>query len=113
MPITSLTCSPSPALENHPMVLKEMELANRKPSCGTPLKRAKQLLSIAKANFGDIDGKTANGLVRYSEKYEILSVIDSEQAGRDAGVVLGNPPNGIPICRDLDDALARADSLAR
>jgi len=60
------------------------------------------------ANFGAIDGKTANGLVRHSEKYEILSVIDSQRAGLDAGVVLGEEPNGIPICRDLADALAHA-----
>ncbi|MGB6639885.1 MAG: DUF1611 domain-containing protein [Thermoanaerobaculia bacterium] len=60
------------------------------------------------ANFGCIDGKTANGLVRHSEKYEILSVIDSERAGFDAGVVLGEEPNGIPICRDLADSLAHA-----
>ena len=60
------------------------------------------------ANFGAIDGKTANGLVRHSELYRILSVIDSEKAGLDAGAVLGEPPNGIPICRDLADALARA-----
>ena len=37
--------------------------------------------------FGEQDGKTANGLVRHSEKYEILSVIDSRQAGVDAGHV--------------------------
>lgn len=36
-------------------------------------------------NFGGIDGKTANGLVRHSEKYQILSVIDGGKAGRDAG----------------------------
>ncbi len=59
-------------------------------------------------NFGAIDGKTANGLVRHSEIYRILSVIDGEKAGLDAGVVLGEPPNGIPVCRDLADALARA-----
>jgi len=29
------------------------------------------------ARFGTDDGKTANGLVRHSEKYEILSVVDS------------------------------------
>jgi len=63
------------------------------------------------ANFGAIDGKTANGLVRHSELYEILSVIDSEQAGRDAGVVLGEAANGIPICRDLADALAHAGGV--
>ncbi len=62
------------------------------------------------ANFGAIDGKTANGLVRHSELYRILSVIDSEKAGLDTGVVLGEPPKGIPICRDLADALARADT---
>ena len=63
------------------------------------------------ANFGAIDGKTANGLVRHSEKYRIVSVIDSEKAGLDAGVVLGEKPNAIPICRDLADALAHADEM--
>lgn len=60
------------------------------------------------ANFGRVDGKTANGLVRHSERYRILSVIDSEQAGQDAGMVLDGTANGIPICRDLADAVERA-----
>jgi len=60
------------------------------------------------ANFGRIDGKTANGLVRYSERYEILSVIDSEKAGLDAGTVLGDAPNGIPVSVDLDASIALA-----
>jgi uncharacterized NAD-dependent epimerase/dehydratase family protein len=63
------------------------------------------------ANFGEIDGKTANGLVRHSEKYRIVSVIDSKQAGLDAGVVLGEQPNGIPVCRDLNDALTFTESV--
>ncbi len=62
------------------------------------------------ANFGAIDGKTANGLVRHSEKYKILSVIDSEKTGLESGVVLGDKPNAIPICRNLADALAHAGS---
>lgn len=66
---------------------------------------------FCEANFGDIDGKTANGLVRHSEKYQILSVIDSQQAGADAGVVLDQIPNGIPICRDLTDAMATAETI--
>jgi len=57
-------------------------------------------------NFGAVDGKTANGLVRHSERYEILSVIDSEKAGRDAGEVLGDPANGIPVLASLDEAIA-------
>jgi uncharacterized NAD-dependent epimerase/dehydratase family protein len=60
------------------------------------------------ANFGASDGKTANGLVRYSEKYEILSVIDSTKAGLDAGAVLDGKPNGIPLCANLADAIALA-----
>ena len=63
------------------------------------------------ANFGAIDGKTANGLVRQSERYKILSVIDSTKAGLDAGMVLDNEPNAIPICRDLASALTLAGTV--
>jgi uncharacterized NAD-dependent epimerase/dehydratase family protein len=70
--------------------------------------RAATAIVYCEANFGALDGKTANGLVRHSETYEILSVIDSEQAGFDSGVVLGDEPNAIPILRDLADAVAHA-----
>lgn len=63
------------------------------------------------ANFGAIDGKTANGLVRYSEKYDVLSVIDSEKAGLDTGMVLDDAPNGIPICVDLADSMEQAGGV--
>lgn len=58
--------------------------------------------------FGEQDGKTANGLVRHSEKYEILSVIDSSRAGLDAGEFLDGTPNGIPILTGLPEAIAHA-----
>jgi len=73
--------------------------------------RTATAIVYCEANFGAIDGKTANGLVRHSELYKILSIIDSEQAGLDAGVVLGEEPKAIPICRDLADALARAEGI--
>jgi len=63
------------------------------------------------ANFGAIDGKTANGLVRHSERYKILSVIDSEKAGLDSGTVLDGEPNGIPICRNLAESLENAATV--
>lgn len=63
------------------------------------------------ANFGSSDGKTANGLVRHSKKYKILTVVDSTKAGLDAGEVLGDGPNGIPICRDLTEAVASAGRI--
>ena len=72
--------------------------------------RVATAIVYCEGNFGDIDGKTANGLIRRSEKYRILSVIDSEQAGLDSGMVLDNTPNAIPICRDLADSLAQAES---
>lgn len=52
--------------------------------------------------FARIDGKTANGLVRASEKYRIVAVIDSTLAGQDAGMVLDDIPTGIPIIASLD-----------
>ncbi len=58
-------------------------------------------------NFGELDGKTANGLVRRSEKYRILAVIDSKKARLDAGQVLDGVPNGIPIAADMNDAIRR------
>ncbi|MDH5547032.1 MAG: DUF1611 domain-containing protein [Gammaproteobacteria bacterium] len=60
-------------------------------------------------NFGDLDGKTANGLVRHSEKYKILSVIDSDKAGLDTGMVLDGKPNAIPIFGNLKDSLAHTE----
>ena len=61
--------------------------------------------------FGEQDGKTANGLVRHSEKYEILSVIDSTHAGADAGLVLDGTPNGIPVLATLTESLAHAGQV--
>lgn len=58
--------------------------------------------------FGEQDGKTANGLVRHSEKYEILSVIDSTHAGADAGMLLDGTANGIPLLDGLATAIAHA-----
>ena len=60
---------------------------------------------FCEGNFAEIDGKTANGLVRQSERYEITSVIDSTKAGRDAGEVLDGVRNGIPVVADLAAAL--------
>jgi uncharacterized NAD-dependent epimerase/dehydratase family protein len=55
--------------------------------------------------FGKIDGKVANGLARYSGKYKILGIIDSTKAGLDAGEYLDGTKNGIPIFRNMDDAI--------
>ena len=56
-------------------------------------------------NFGRMDGKTANGLVRYSNKYKIFGVIDSTLAGEDAGNVLDDSSNGISIYKNIRECL--------
>ena len=81
-----------------------------RPRTGIGRKRVPTAVVYCEANFGAVDGKTANGLVRRSEKYRILSVIDSEKTGLDSGIVLGEKPNGIPICSNLTDAMAHAGS---
>ncbi|RSL33035.1 DUF1611 domain-containing protein [Salibacterium salarium] len=57
------------------------------------------------ANFGTMDGKTANGLVRNSKNYDIVGVIDSTKNERDAGEVIEGKKNGIPIFKSLEEAL--------
>lgn len=59
--------------------------------------------------FTEQDGKTANGLVRFSERYDILSVIDSRYRGEDAGSRLDAIPNGIPVVASLAEALVKAE----
>ena len=66
-------------------------------------------------HFATTEGKTAHGLVRHTERYRVVAVIDSQLAGRDAGDYLDGVANGIPIVGGLDEALdaarARPDFL--
>lgn len=56
--------------------------------------------------FGSMDGKTANGLVRESGMYDIVGIIDSTKAGLDAGEFLDQKKNGIPIFKSIEEALS-------
>lgn len=86
--------------------------SRRDDSFGAPSKPTRPTaVVLCEGNFGRIDGKTANGLVRHSDRYEILSIIDSRLAGCDAGEVLDGVTNGIPIVLDLAEALLQAEPL--
>ncbi|QGH33289.1 DUF1611 domain-containing protein [Gracilibacillus salitolerans] len=61
--------------------------------------------------FGTMDGKTANGLVRNSRKFDIVGVIDSTKVGIDAGECLVGEKNGIPIFKSLIHALENLQSV--
>ena len=67
----------------------------------------KTALVYCENQFGRVDGKTAAALVRHSEIYTIVGVIDSSLTGKDAGGELGEEKSGIPIFASLDDALGK------
>lgn len=55
--------------------------------------------------FNTPNGKTAHGLVRFTERYEIIGVLDEKYTGEDAGEVLDGRSNGIPVFKDFETAI--------
>lgn len=56
-------------------------------------------------------GKTAHGLIRGSSRYNVVSVIDSQDAGKDAGIQLDGLFRQIPICDSLESALNQGNQV--
>jgi uncharacterized NAD-dependent epimerase/dehydratase family protein len=59
-------------------------------------------------SFNTPNGKTAHGLVRFSRRFNILSIIDSKYHGEDSGMILDGKPNHIPIETDLEKSVQMA-----
>ena len=53
------------------------------------------------------NGKTAHGLVRHTDRYEIMGVVDSTAPAGDAGEILDGKKRGIPIFSSLEDAYSK------
>lgn len=81
---------------------RKQEIEN-KPKAGQKI----TALIYCENQFGLVDGKTAAALVRHSETYKIVGVIDGSLTGKDAGEELGGEKNGIPIFASLKDALSQ------
>lgn len=64
----------------------------------------KALVYCEKA-FTTTNGKTAHGLIRFTERYEVVGLIDSNFAGMDAGKVLDGKANQIPVFGSVQEAL--------
>ena len=62
-------------------------------------------LVLAPGHFNPDRAKTAYGLVRGSERFRILGVIDSEQSGLDAGEVVDGINRSIPVFESVKHAL--------
>ena len=58
---------------------------------------------LAEGVLGSTYGKTANGLVRYTRRYNVKAVIDSTKAGKEAGTVVEGRRKGIPVVGGVDD----------
>jgi uncharacterized NAD-dependent epimerase/dehydratase family protein len=58
--------------------------------------------------FGTPNGKTAHGLVRRTDRYRVLSVVDSRHAGNDAGMFLDGRSRGIPVYGRVEEAAEKA-----
>jgi uncharacterized NAD-dependent epimerase/dehydratase family protein len=61
---------------------------------------------LADQLFETVNAKTSHGLVRGTDRFRILGVIDGSCAGRDAGEVLDGKPRGIPVFASIGAALA-------
>lgn len=53
-----------------------------------------------------VDAKTAHGLIRGTDRYNIVAVIDPVHAGKDAGTVLDGKHRSIPVYATVADAKA-------
>jgi uncharacterized NAD-dependent epimerase/dehydratase family protein len=53
--------------------------------------------------------KTCHGLLRGSERFEVLAVIDAEHAGKDAGLVMDGIALGIPVLASVDAFFAATE----
>jgi len=61
---------------------------------------------FAEGSFGQTSGKTANGVVDHSTIFDVGAVVDSTQAGKDAGEELDSPySTHVPIVASIDEAL--------
>ncbi len=65
-------------------------------------------LVLAPQTFNFDRAKTAFGLVRGSDRFQIVGVVDPDQAGQDAGTVVDGTPRGIPIYASVAEACAQA-----
>ncbi len=69
---------------------------------------------IITAGFLDTNsGKTAHGLIRGTDRYNIIGVIDHKSAGKDAGEVLDGRHRNIPVYASVDEFAKASKETAK
>ena len=62
----------------------------------------KKAIVYCEGAFNTPNGKTAHGLVRFTERYTVLCVIDSHYSGKDAREVLDGKHGHIPVVANFN-----------
>lgn len=58
------------------------------------------------------DAKTAHGLIRGTERFEIIGIVDcKETAGKDAGEILDGKKRNIPVFENLESAISELSTI--
>lgn len=69
---------------------------------------------IITAGYLDTEhGKTAHGLIRGTERFNILGIIDEKNSGKDAGEVLDGRKRNIPVYSSLKDFQSQSKDKAK
>src|SRR4051812_27329741 len=69
---------------------------------------------VITAGYLDSDsGKTAHGLIRGTERFNIIGVIDEDHAGKDAGEVLDGKKRNIPVYASIPDFIKNSSEKAK
>lgn len=58
------------------------------------------------------NAKTAHGLIRGTERFTVVGVVDAPTAGQDAGVLLDGRARNIPVFASVDEALAQTGPVS-
>jgi uncharacterized NAD-dependent epimerase/dehydratase family protein len=73
----------------------------------------KNAIIITAGLLDSVSGKTAHGLIRGTDRFTILGVIDHLQAGKDAGEVLDGKKRDIPVYATIADFLKKSQEQAK
>src|SRR5918998_5830610 len=65
--------------------------------------RRHRLVILAEGQFGEIGSKTAMGVIRYGP-HEVVAILDSTQAGRNARDWMGDPYD-VPVMAEFEQAV--------
>lgn len=72
----------------------------------------KNAIIITAGHLDSTNGKTAHGLIRGTDRFSIVGVIDSKSAGKDAGEVLDGKKRNIPVYASIADFVANGKEKA-